>query len=85
MPAAYYYYLSTKDQESTDDAYTDGRSLTISPKVAGYVIELLVNDNQRVKAGDVLARIDQRDYTSWPATRRAPACCRPRRSSAPPS
>ncbi len=56
------YYLSTKDQESTDDAYTDGRSLTISPKVAGYVIELLVNDNQRVKAGDVLARIDPRDY-----------------------
>ncbi len=57
-----YYYLSTKDQVSTDDAYTDGRALTIAPKVAGYVIELLVNDNQRVKAGDVLARIDQRDY-----------------------
>ena len=56
------YYMSTKDQESTDDAYTDGRSLTISPKIAGYVIELLVNDNQRVKAGDVLVRIDPRDY-----------------------
>ena len=48
--------------ESTDDAYTDGRSLTISPKVSGYVVELLVNDNQRVKAGDVLLRIDPRDY-----------------------
>ena len=57
-----YYYLATKDQESTDDAYTDGRSLTISPKIAGYVVELLVDDNQRVKAGDVLARIDPRDY-----------------------
>ena len=57
-----YYYLSTADQESTDDAYTDGRALTIAPKIAGYVIELLVNDNQRVKAGDVLARIDPRDY-----------------------
>ena len=57
-----YYYLSTKDLESTDDAYTDGRSLTISPKIAGYVTELLVDDNQRVKAGDVLARIDSRDY-----------------------
>ena len=57
-----FYYLSTKDQESTDDAYTDGRSLTIAPKISGYVIELLVNDNQRVKAGDVLARIDPRDY-----------------------
>ena len=57
-----YYYLANRDLESTDDAYTDGRSLTISPKVAGYVIELLVNDNQRVKAGDVLARIDPRDF-----------------------
>ncbi len=57
-----YYYLSTMGTESTDDAYTDGRSLTISPKVSGYVVELLVDDNQRVKAGDVLARIDPRDY-----------------------
>jgi membrane fusion protein (multidrug efflux system) len=57
-----YYYFATKDQESTDDAYTDGRALTISPKVSGYVIELLVDDNQRVKTGDVLARIDPRDY-----------------------
>jgi membrane fusion protein (multidrug efflux system) len=57
-----YYYLSTKDQETTDDAFIDGRALTIAPKISGYVIELLVNDNQRVKAGDVLARIDQRDY-----------------------
>ena len=57
-----YYYVSTRNLESTDDAYTDGRSLTISPKVAGYVVELLVDDNQPVKAGDVLARIDPRDY-----------------------
>ncbi len=57
-----YYYLSTRGLESTDDAYTDGRALTISPKVSGYVVELLVNDNQRVKAGDVLARIDPRDF-----------------------
>ncbi len=57
-----YYYLSSAGTESTDDAYTDGRSLTISPKIAGYVIQLLVDDNQRVKAGDVLARIDPRDY-----------------------
>ena len=62
MAGGVYYYLSTKDQESTDDAYIDGRALTIAPKVSGYVVELLVDDNQRVKAGDVLARIDQRDY-----------------------
>ena len=57
-----YYYLSTVGTESTDDAYTDGRSITISPKVSGYVVELLVDDNQRVKAGDILARIEPRDY-----------------------
>lgn len=57
-----YYYLATKDQEGTDDAYTDGRSITISPKVSGYAVALLVNDNQRVKAGDVLAKIDDRDF-----------------------
>ena len=57
-----FYYFATKDQESTDDAYTDGRALTISPKISGYVVELLVTDNQRVKTGDVLARIDPRDY-----------------------
>jgi membrane fusion protein (multidrug efflux system) len=57
-----YYYFSTMNEESTDDAYTDGRSLTIAPKIAGYVTELLVNDNQFVKAGDVLIRIDPRDY-----------------------
>ena len=57
-----WYYLSTMNLESTDDAYTDGRAVTISPKISGYVTALLVDDNQRVKAGQVLARIDDRDY-----------------------
>ena len=57
-----FYYLSTMNLENTDDAYTDGRSITISPKISGYAVQLLVNDNQRVKAGDVLAKIDDRDY-----------------------
>ncbi len=57
-----YYYLSTMNLEDTDDAYTDGRAVTIAPKIAGYVVALLVNDNQRVKAGQVLVRIDDRDY-----------------------
>ena len=60
--AGVYYYISTRNLESTDDAYTDGRAVTIAPHVPGYVVALLVNDNQRVKAGDVLARIDPRDY-----------------------
>jgi membrane fusion protein (multidrug efflux system) len=57
-----YYYITTKDIESTDDAYTDGRAVTVSPRISGQVVALLVNDNQRVKAGDVLARIDDRDF-----------------------
>ena len=56
------YWLMTKDQQNTDDAYTDGRAVMISPKVGGYVTRLNVNDNQRVKEGDVLIQIDDRDY-----------------------
>src|SRR5579859_1340580 len=46
--AAVIYWLMTKDQQNTDDAYTDGRAVMISPKVGGYVTRLAVNDNQRV-------------------------------------
>jgi membrane fusion protein (multidrug efflux system) len=57
-----YYWLSTRNIESTDDAYTDGRAITISPHVSGYVVSLDVNDNQFVRRGDPLIHIDQRDY-----------------------
>ena len=48
--------------ESTDDAYVKADSTIVAPKVPGYVAELLVDDNQAVKAGQVVARIDDRDY-----------------------
>lgn len=57
-----WYWWSHRDLESTDDAYTEGRAVTIAPRVGGYVTELAVNDNQMVKAGDLLLRIDARDY-----------------------
>jgi membrane fusion protein, multidrug efflux system len=47
---------------STDDAYVKADNTTISPKVSGYLHEVLVGDNETVKAGQVLARIDDRDY-----------------------
>src|SRR6202451_3061197 len=47
---------------STDDAYVKADSTTIAPKVPGYLQEVLAKDNERVKAGQVLARIDNRDY-----------------------
>ena len=47
--------------ESTDDAYVKADSTIISPKVSGYIAQVLVGDNQPVKAGQLLARIDDRD------------------------
>ena len=48
--------------ESTDDAYVGGDITVIAPKVAGFVVDVAVTDNQRVRAGDLLARLDDRDY-----------------------
>ncbi|PKU21741.1 HlyD family secretion protein [Telmatospirillum siberiense] len=56
------FYVSRQGQESTDDAFTDGRAIPIAPKVAGYVGSLAVTDNQRVRAGQVLLEIDPRDF-----------------------
>src|SRR5262249_7664094 len=47
---------------STDDAYVKADNTTIAPKVSGYLTEVLVGDNEHVKAGQVLARIDPRDF-----------------------
>jgi membrane fusion protein (multidrug efflux system) len=49
-------------QIATDDAYVAADSVIASPKISGYLAEVLVQDNQAVHAGDVLARIDDRDY-----------------------
>ena len=47
---------------STDDAYVKADNTTVAPKVSGYLHEVLVGDNEQVKAGQVLARIDPRDF-----------------------
>ena len=47
---------------STDDAYVKADNTTIAPKVSGYLREVLVGDNERVTTGEVLARIDERDF-----------------------
>jgi len=48
--------------ESTDDAYLQADSVTIAPKVNGYVTNVYVADNQTVKAGDPLVKLDTRQY-----------------------
>ncbi len=47
---------------STDDAYVKADNTTVAPKVSGYLHEVLVGDNERIKTGQVLARIDDRDF-----------------------
>jgi membrane fusion protein (multidrug efflux system) len=56
---------------STDDAYVEGTISPVSAKVSGHIVEVLVRDNQAVKAGDVLFRVDPRDYEARLAQARA--------------
>jgi membrane fusion protein (multidrug efflux system) len=58
------YWLSTRNLESTDDAYTEGRAIAMAAKVSGYVTVLNVDDNTPVHAGDLLLKIDPRDYVA---------------------
>ena len=51
-----------KTHVSTDDAYTTGHTHTVSPRVAGLVIERWVDDNQNVTKGDLLVKLDPSDY-----------------------
>ena len=55
------YWTVGRFIETTDDAYVKANSTIVAPKVSGYVADLLVDDNQSVKAGQMLARIDDRD------------------------
>jgi membrane fusion protein, multidrug efflux system len=63
--AAYYgeyYWTVGRFLQSTDDAYVQADSTIVAPKVAGYLSQVRVEDNQPVKAGQLLAKIDDRDY-----------------------
>ncbi len=55
------YAAATHGNITTDDAQVDGRLVPVSPKISGYISQLLVDDNQIVKKGEVIARIDSRD------------------------
>lgn len=60
--AAVLWYLEARHWETTDDAFIDARSFSISAKVGGYLTEVPVTDNQHLDAGSLIARIDKRDY-----------------------
>lgn len=57
-----YYIYNMLGYQSTDDAYVETTTVSVSPKVAGQIEKVLVKDNQPVKKGDVVAIIDQQDY-----------------------
>ncbi len=58
----YFLWTYLSSYESTDDAQVDGHVNSISARISGHVTEVLVEDAQYVKAGDVLVKIDPRDY-----------------------
>ncbi|WP_245468583.1 HlyD family secretion protein [Mesorhizobium sp. M7D.F.Ca.US.004.01.2.1] len=56
------WWLNARQYESTDDAFIDARTVTIGAEISGRITDVAVTDNQPVKAGDVLLRIDDSDY-----------------------
>jgi membrane fusion protein (multidrug efflux system) len=60
---SFYVWKYFSAYESTDDAEVDGHINAISARISGYVLDVPVEDEQYVNAGDVLARIDPKDYS----------------------
>ena len=62
LAACITYYIYTSGHQTTDDAFIEGHIVAISPRVSGHVAKVYVEDNQKVKAGDVLVELDPRDF-----------------------
>lgn len=60
--AGFSYYRYASGYESTDDAFIEGHISQLSPKISGHVLAVHVNDNEQVKAGNLLIEIDPRDF-----------------------
>ncbi|MBQ2645274.1 HlyD family secretion protein [bacterium] len=56
------YAHNASKYQSTDDAYVEAHMVQVAPKVTGQIVELLIEDNQRIEEGDVVAVIDKDDY-----------------------
>lgn len=65
------WFLSTLGRESTDDAFVEGHMVYLSPRVSGQVAEVLVEENTRVREGQLLVRLDPSDYEARVAHARA--------------
>ena len=62
LPGGWLYLDNAGHFETTDDAFIAARQFAIAPKVSGYITAVPVTDNEHVAAGEVIARIDERDY-----------------------
>jgi membrane fusion protein (multidrug efflux system) len=71
LSGGYLFWLHLSKFESTDDAQVDGQLYAISSRINGHVIEVKVDDEQQVKAGDVLVVLDPKDYEVAVAKARA--------------
>ena len=58
----YFIWLQMQKTESTDDAEIDGNVIAVSSRVTGHVTEVLVADDQFVNKGDVLVKLDPKDF-----------------------
>lgn len=57
-----FYYVNSLKYESTDDAYVESDIIQIAPRVSGQIIEIYIEDNQKINEGDLVAKIDDTDY-----------------------
>jgi membrane fusion protein (multidrug efflux system) len=71
LAAGVYYIWFVLPYESTDNAFVEGNVIPLASQVPGRVAELLVKDNQAVQPGEVLLKIDPRDYEASLAQARA--------------
>jgi membrane fusion protein (multidrug efflux system) len=58
----WHWWTTGRFEETTDDAFLQADKVVVAPKVGGFVAEVFAQDNQPVKAGQVIARLDDRDF-----------------------
>lgn len=56
------FYIHSSHYQHTDDAYLESHMVQVAPKVSGQIIEVYIDDNDKVKSGDLVAKIDPADY-----------------------
>src|SRR5258708_3777395 len=61
---AVYFIVKNYLYEGTDDAYVQAHALMLAPRIGGTIVKVQVNENDKVKAGQLLAQLDDQDYSA---------------------